>query len=134
MKNEQTRVVIFIFLDGEKILIEKRSLKNFKNLQYLIPGGIIEEFEEIEQALKREIAEELGIQPLEFSPIPAKEIRGLNNQLLIPFLINKWEGELPKTILDKGNTLEWLEIEEVLKTPIKPTREIVMALKTLLKI
>ncbi len=129
MKNRQIKVVIFIFLDGKKILIEKRILNKFKGLQFLIPGGIVEELEELEDALRREVEEELGITVLEFIPIPSSNIKGLNNQLLIPFLINKWEGNLPNVILDKGNPLEWLPINEVLKTPVKPTLEIVTALK-----
>lgn len=129
------RVVIFVFLKGNKILIEKRTLEQFKGEQYLIPGGTVkEDLESLEEALKREIREELGVIPLEFLPLLSdKKIKGLKGQLLAPFLINKWEGNLPQTILDKGNCLIWLEIEEVLTTPIKPTREIVAVLKKYLK-
>lgn len=131
MRNSVTKVVIFIFTDGKRILIEKRGVKNFQGEQYLIPGGRVKKgLENLEQALKRELMEELGIIPTEFIKLPDREkILGLKGQHLIPFLINKWEGNFPKTILDKGNPLEWIEIEKVLETSIKPTRKILDALQ-----
>lgn len=133
MKSNTAKVVIFIFLSKDKVLIEKRILEGFEEHQYLIPGGIVEEAEEIEEAMKREMQEELGVIPLDFILLPTRNrIIGLKNQTLIPFLINKWKGVLPEIILDKGNSITWLPIDEVLKTPIKPTREIVEALKSYL--
>ena len=130
--NNTTKVVIFIFTSGEKILIEKRYIKNFTTLQYLIPGGEVEEGENLEQALKREIMEELGVTNFSFIPLPTSEIRGLNNQLLMPFLITKWEGNLPNSTLDKKDPLSWLTIDEVSKTKVEPTKKIIKALKTYL--
>ncbi len=124
------QVVIFIFTKNQKILIEKRALKDFEGEQYLIPGGKVKDLENLEQALERELMEELGVKALDFISLPKdSEILGLKGQSLIPFLIQKWEGELPESILDRGNNLEWIEIEDVLKTPVKPTREITQALK-----
>lgn len=125
----RTKVVIFIFLDKGKILIEKRIIENFSGEQYLIPGGVVKELESLENALKREIKEELGIIPLEFTPIPSTNIKGLKNQYLFPFLINKWTGDFPKQVLDNGNSLVWLEFDEILTTPIVPTRKIIEAFK-----
>lgn len=130
MKNNNTaKVVIFIFINGEKILIEKRYIKNFTDLQYLIPGGEVEKLESAEQALKREIMEELGITVFTHIPLPTPEIRGLDNQILIPFLITGWDGNLPNSTLDKKDPLIWLTMGEVLETEVKPTKKIVEALK-----
>ncbi|MBI2086467.1 NUDIX hydrolase [Candidatus Daviesbacteria bacterium] len=127
---KRAKVVICVFTDGEKILTEKRLLENYSEWQTLIPGGGVEDFETIEQALKREVFEELGVIPLEFIVLPKEEqILGLNNQIIVPFLITKWQGELPEKILDSGNRLEWMIIEEVLNSPIKPTKKIVEALR-----
>lgn len=129
--HKKTPVIIAVFIQNEKVLVEKRFLKNFKGEQYLIPGGKIKkDMENIEQALKREVLEELGVTVIEFTPLfDTKVILGLKGQQLIPFLIQKWAGKLPKNILDTGNLLQWIEIEKVLNTPVKPTREIVQALK-----
>lgn len=133
MKSNTLKVVIFIFVNNNKILTEKRILEGFKDHQYLIPGGTVEEAEDAEEALRREMSEELGVIPLDYVLLPTKDkIIGLKNQILVPFLINKWKGVLPKIILDKGNSVVWLPINEVLKTPIKPIREIVQALKSYL--
>ena len=122
-------VVIFILFLNNKILVEKRKLPEYKNLQILIPGGRIKKGEDIKDALIREMKEELGITPTNYYLLPSDlEIFGLANQTLLPFLIKDWIGDLPEKILDKGNKIEWIEICEVLKTEIKPTKEIVKAL------
>ena len=127
-------VVIFIFLKNGKILIEKRAVKNYEGQQYLIPGGRVKKsLENLEQALTREIKEELGVDLLEFIPLPiTEEITGIHGQSLNPFLITSWEGDLPEVVLDRGNPLIWLTIDEVLTTPIIPTRKIIEALQLFL--
>ena len=123
------KVVILVFTNKGKILVEKRKLEQFKTSQYLIPGGTVKDLEKLEQALMREAKEELGIKLLEFSIIPHQEITGLNGQLLKPFLIHKWEGKIPDIILDKGNPLSWVEFDEALTSQVTPTRKVVEALK-----
>lgn len=128
--SKNNRVVIFIFTDGQKILVEKRFLESFDSEHYLIPGGNINNQENIADALQRELMEELGIKPLSFNLIPTdEEIIGIHGQHLILFLINKWEGNLPKQILDKGTQLKWIEIEGLLNSHFEPTRKIATALK-----
>lgn len=130
MKKKQLTVIISVFLNKGKVLTEKRLLENYKGLQLLIPGGIMEDFETEEQTLVREVLEELGVKALKYEKLPVdQEIRGLKNQLLIPFFIKKWEGSFPEIILDKGNRLEWINIDKVLNSPIAPTRKVVEALK-----
>lgn len=135
MREKNTaKVVIFILWKNDKILIEKRYIKNFTDLQYLIPGGEVEKLESAEQALKREIMEELGITVFSHIPLPTPEIRGLDNQILIPFLITGWEGNIPNSTLDKKDPLIWLTMSEVLETGVKPTKKIVEALKKYLSL
>lgn len=131
VKSKPTQVVILIFIEAQKIFVEKRSLNKFRSDQYLIPGGEVEEneLENLELTLKREAMEELGVVPLDFTPLPlSEEILGINGQILKPFIIKKWEGTLPESILDKGNQTLWIEIKELLKSPFKPSKLIVQAL------
>ncbi len=128
MKN-QTVVILIFFREG-KILIEKRQIDIFKISQYLIPGGTVEPEENPEDAIIREAFEELGIKISKFKMLPhKKKIRGLKNQTLLPFIIEEWEGEFPDTILDKGTPLFWVSLEEALTSKVKPTRDIIFALK-----
>lgn len=128
MKNQT--VVILIFFKEGRILTEKRKLDLFKTPQYLIPGGTVKLEESPEDAIAREAFEELGIKISKFKMLLHKEgIKGLKNQTLLPFIIEEWEGEFPNTILDKGTPLFWVSLEEALTSEVRPTREIIIALK-----
>lgn len=130
---KNSRVVLFALIKDNKILLEKRSIKGFTNRQYLIPGGSInKDHEELEDALKREMMEELGITPTTFELLTNEDIPGLNNNILKPFVVTSWTGKTPNHILDKKDQfpLEWLEINEALNSlPIKPTKRIIEILK-----
>lgn len=51
-----------ILKDGERILICQRHRSDAYGLQWEFPGGKVREGEELKAALRRELAEELGIQ------------------------------------------------------------------------
>ena len=127
----KSKVVIFALVKNGKILLEKRPVPGFLEDQYLIPGGTIGETENLEQALERELKEELGIVPIEFELLIEEDILGLFENTLKPFIIKKWQGQIPKVILDKEDPypLEWVDIEKALNIPIESTRRIIEALK-----
>lgn len=131
-------VVIFILTKGTKVLMEKRPLEGFIGDQYLIPGGAVknEELENFEAALRREMMEELGISPLEFELLIKDGIPGLNKLTLYPFFIKEWAGDIPDIGLDADDPypLEWIEIEQALDFPVKPTKKIIEALRQYLNI
>lgn len=125
------QVVIFVLLKENKVLVEKRPVKGFSDHQYLIPGGAINPEEDLEQALKREVMEELGIVPTEFELLTEEDIIGIFDNNLKPFVITKWQGEIPKIGLDQEDAypLEWIEIDKALNIPIESTKKIIEALK-----
>jgi len=62
----QLGVKALIFNQDQKILLLKRPNKNVPEGYYWdFPGGLIEEDEDIEEALKREVGEETGVDDLE---------------------------------------------------------------------
>lgn len=112
------QAVIVILVKGSKALLEKRLPTSTLADHFLFPGGTIEE-NELDNptlALMRESREELGIIPTEF--IPLSILRGELGTILKPFLVLSWEGEIPTTILDRGNPVFWEEIEMVTKSPL----------------
>lgn len=128
------KVVIFALIKEKKILVEKRPVPNFSNHQYLIPGGAINSEEDLEQALKREVMEELGVIPTKFELLTEEGILGLFNNALKPFVVTSWIGELPKVGLDQEDSypLEWITIDQALKIPIESTKKIAKILKNYL--
>lgn len=135
MAEPKPQVVIFALIKDGKILLEKRPVKGFADHQYLIPGGAISVPEDLEQALKREVTEELGITPLQFAPLVSEEIVGLYGNLLKPFVVTKWEGDIPKIGLDKEDSypLEWIEIDTAQNTQVASTKKIIAAVKVYLQ-
>lgn len=130
---QSSKVVLFALIRNGKILLEKRLLDGFSKAQYLIPGGAINEgLESLEEALKREMIEELGVEPVEFKPLSDENIPGINDNLLRPFIVTSWSGEIPDKILDKEDPhpLEWVEIEKALDLlPILASKEIIGEVK-----
>ncbi len=111
--------VLFIFYDpkNNSILLEKRNKPgSFFDGQTFYPGGSVENTElangNIGGALEREIREEIGVLPEVYERVPCKEIYGETGYLLIPFLITKWQGEIPAKVLDTESQLLWLNLDD----------------------
>ncbi len=75
-------VAIAVIIQEEKILLIKRERGNFVGL-YGLPGGKVEECEHIDEAVQREIQEELGLD------LKCKKILGVATEIMY----------------DKGNTV-----------------------------
>lgn len=131
---KRSRVVLFALIKDNRILVEKRPVKGYLKHQYLIPGGAINdlESENLEDALKREMMEELGVIPVEFKLLTKEDIPGLYQNILKPFIVHSWQGKIPGFILDKEDPypLEWIEIDKALGLfPVKPTKRIIEVIK-----
>lgn len=135
--SKNLKIVLFALVKDKKILLEKRPVPGFLKDQYLIPGGAVNPEEDLKEALKREMLEELAVIPSEFKLLIKvnEDIQGLFGNILYPFVVTKWKGNIPKFILDRDDPylLEWIEIEEALNIPIESTKKIVTALKKYLE-
>ncbi len=129
--------VIFVFYDTKtkKVLSERRlpDAKRYPN-QIIFPSGTVEDKEkdDVSKALLREIREELGVTPTIYAELKETEPffdTQTGDILLHPFVIIKWKGQLPKTVLDKGNPLIWQTLEEAAHSPIKSRSIIVERVK-----
>ena len=105
-------VVAGILFDHDKsILLAQRSVEKSFPLQWEFPGGKIEEGENSEEALKRELFEELNIKvnkiKLFDSVVHEYELFRANIEF---FLINEWSGKL---INKEGQNLHWKKLNDL---------------------
>ena len=110
--------------DGWVLLAERPAGKPWAGW-WEFPGGKIEAGESPEQALKREIQEELGIEITNIAPwiirtfsYPEKTVK------LHFFIVTSWQGK-PQAI--EGQTLEWQNPAKLTVTPMLPANLPVIA-------
>jgi 8-oxo-dGTP diphosphatase len=127
-----------IVLRGERgqprqVLLTKRrpDLADWAGL-WGVPAGRLQENEEVEQALVRELAEEAGLLAREFEFLetvyaeePASGRRYVHNL----YLVSRWEGEAENRAPDEHETVAWVGAAEMasLLMPAR-LREILLAL------
>jgi len=109
-------VVVGLLLRNGKVLMCQRSAQKIYPLHWEFPGGKVEAGEELVQALRRELKEELDLEALSAEPW-FEEVACYDNGMtyaITYFLVRDFVGE-PKNL--KFNELEWFD-ESSLKTAI----------------
>ena len=88
-----------------------------------MPAGRLEEGEEVEQALVRELAEESGLLAREFEfleTVYAEEPNSGNRYVHNLYLVNKWEGEAANLAPDEHETIAWVDAAKAASLPMPP--------------
>ncbi len=94
-----------------EVLLALRPKSSHQGGLWEFPGGKIEPGESVEQALQRELAEELGIQVQSCRPLIQVSHRYSGRQVrLHTWLIERWHGE-PRGM--EGQPLRWVRPEEL---------------------
>ena len=107
---KQLDCVAFILIENNQFLVEKRKLsKEVDPGARTIPGGHIEDGESQEEALYREIYEELGIVPQNIKYVCSLLHKTKELHKIHYFLIESWEG---KILNNEAESLQWLPLEE----------------------
>ena len=108
-KKLQLVVSIALIDNRDQILISKRPEKKFLSGYWEFPGGKVEKNETPENAIIREVKEELNVNinnkciaPLSFSEFDYKKFQ----LLLLLYVCRRWEGE--PTSMEK-NEMKWVK-------------------------
>lgn len=121
--------VAFVLVKNNKILVEKRSMdKRSDPGKIAIPSGGVEAGETNEEAMIREVKEELNIFPIEFKFFekvfyPHKEV-DFNVHY---FLITKWEGTIESIEADE---LLWIDLNDK-NFELKCDKEVIIKLNNM---
>ena len=107
-------VVAAIFIDEQKrIFCAQRKNKGELALKWEFPGGKIEEGELPEEALKREILEELNILSSNIKPFMTVFHSYQTFDITLQSFI--CEGSFNELILNDHENVQWVKIKELLK-------------------
>lgn len=121
MEKELAPVVVFIFIDKNRVLLEKRpETDEYYPEGWIFPGERVEESDlNIINSLIREVREEFGVIPLWFTELPqTRPMLSPLGQVMHPFVVSIWDGDIPEKILDNDHEISWHELEEVTNSPI----------------
>ena len=87
--------VAFMFIQGNHVLAEQRKrTKQVMPGAVALPGGHLEAGEKPDEALRREVQEELGIVPIDVVYVCTLLHRSQEFRKLHYFAVTRWEGEL----------------------------------------
>lgn len=114
MQQIMRQIVNAVFVGPEGVLLARRSphRKNYPDC-WSFPGGHVESGESLDEALLREIDEELAVLPLAFEPFmripdPDAVTDPVTYQM---YLVRDWRGT-PKIADAEHSELRWFSIEE----------------------
>ena len=103
---------------SDEILLSNRENKKIFNDHWEFPGGKLQDRELPEEALVRELNEELGIAPIKFFHIDNIKYHYADYTIeLIPFVIKQYSGVITSK---EGQALKWVSIEQLSQIKIIP--------------
>ncbi|GAA1654034.1 NUDIX domain-containing protein [Actinoplanes couchii] len=103
------RIVAAVLRDGDRVLLCHRSAgRRWDPDLWDLPGGHVDEGEQPEESLVRELREELGITVPEPAGPPMREIRTATFDLRI-WLVDRWTGTPVNAAPDEHDTVQWFE-------------------------
>ncbi|MBT4123825.1 MAG: NUDIX hydrolase [Candidatus Pacebacteria bacterium] len=115
LANAPVLCVDAVLVSKEKVLLSRRRTEPFKGYWHL-PGGIVRKDETLEEALKRIVSIEIGLEDISIDKQigifdnPKRDPRG--HFITVAFLISS--NKLPKQINSQGEELKFFE-----KLPVK---------------
>ena len=110
-------VVAALIIRSQKVLLGQRSAnREFYPGVWDVFGGHVEQDEKYEGTLIRELQEELGITPTQWSYVetitPAEEL------IVHLYSVTDWEGKIENRQLDEHSAIGWFSLEEAMQLPL----------------
>ena len=107
-------VAVAAFVDKmQRVLISKRSVSQYKGGYSEFVGGKVEAGESAEQALLRELKEEVNLTPVQFEHFGCFEYEYPELAVrLHVYIVNRWQGELKACL---NQQLMWIEASSLLQ-------------------
>ena len=103
--------VAFMLIRDNHILVERRSLsKQLLPGVLAIPGGHVNVGESVEQALVRELFEELGIVPQRYAPVCTLLHEAEEHRRLYYFAVEQWTGTINA---QEADSIQWLPLDDL---------------------
>lgn len=106
------KLVAVLIIKGRRILAEVRKADdNFGANAIWIPGGHVEENESEEQAMLREMKEELNIKPIKYVPLCKLPWEKDCKQYTVQYYVcTKWKGKIKNK---EASQLMWINENEI---------------------
>lgn len=114
---DQIRVVAAVIRRGDTLLVCQRPLHKRHGGLWEFPGGKCEQDESDADAIRRELVEELDVEPVSVGE-PEFEIADPDSPFLIVFIPVRIEAE-PRAI--EHSELAWASVAELLAMPLAPS-------------
>ena len=100
-------VACLLIKDGAVLAEKRRITKKLAPGAIAIPGGHVEDGEGLEEALQRELQEELGISPLDLRYVCTLLHRAEEFRRLHYFALTRWQGEIEN---HEAESLLWVSM------------------------
>jgi len=119
MRDRIARTVgaLFISSDGKVLLGLRAASKRSWPGHWDTIGGHVEDGESLDQALIREVQEEVGVTPLQFrlvATVRERQPERYGDALHHVYAITSWRGGDPANVCDEHTELKWFSISEML--------------------
>lgn len=118
MNDEAIHVAVAAVIENGRVLISQRQPGTHLEGYWEFPGGKLEPGESIEAGLKRELREELGIEPLTYRPlIKVRHAYPDKSVFLDVWRVDAYTG---KPVGVEGQAIEWRAINELVPLSFPP--------------
>jgi 8-oxo-dGTP diphosphatase len=119
MRDQIVRTVgaLFIRPDGKVLLGLRAPAKKVWPRHWDTIGGRVEEGESLEEALSREVQEEVGVTPTQFrliATVKERQPEMYGDALHHVYAVTSWVGGEPAKVCDEHTELRWFSISEML--------------------